>query len=180
MLVARFSVGLFEPGWRFRIPAVIDNCTKENLALAPDTSLSGARVTRMPDAIIRLYGAPEIISFDNSAELISRAMLEWQNQAGVAWRYIQPGKPRQNAFIESFNNGLRDELLNEEVFTSLADARRKIARWRYDYNNNRPHLALKGKSPRTARYAFELSDGSTHTALAKFKTMRYLKAGLSK
>ncbi len=113
-------------------------------------------------------------------ELTSRAILEWQNDTGVAWHYIQPGKPTQNAFIESFNGRLRDELLNEEVFTSLADARRKIARWRYDYNNIRPHSALNGKSPAPARRAPPLLDGSTHTALAKPKTMSYSAAGLSK
>jgi len=80
----------------------------------PDTSLSGARVARELDAIIRLYGAPETIISDNGTELTSRAILEWQNSIGVAWHYIQPGKPTQNAFIESFNGRLRDELLNEE------------------------------------------------------------------
>jgi putative transposase len=175
-----FLSDVFEPGRRFRIFAVVDNCTKENLALVPDTSLSGARVARELDALIRLYGKPNTIISDNGTELTSRAILKWQNDTGVAWHYIQPGKPTQNAFIESFNGRLRDELLNEEVFTSLADARRKIARWRYDYNNIRPHSALNGQSPATARRALELLDGSTHTALAKPKTMRYSTQELSK
>lgn len=174
-----FLSDVFEPGRRFRILAVIDNCTKESLALVPDTSLSGDRVARELDALIRLYGAPQTIISDNGTELTSRAILEWQNNTSVEWHYIQPGKPTQNAFIESFNGRLRDELLNEEVFTSLADARRKISKWRYDYNNIRPHSALNGQSPATARRALELLFGSAHTALAKTQTMHYLKAGLS-
>lgn len=175
-----FLSDVFEPGRRFRIFAVIDNCTKENLALVADTSLSGARVARELDAIIRLYSKPKTIISDNGTELTSRAILEWQNTTGIEWHYIQPGKPTQNAFIESFNGRLRDELLNEEVFMSLADARRKISRWRYDYNNIRPHSALNGQSPATARRALELPDGSTHTALAKPIKMKYSAAGLSK
>jgi len=175
-----FLSDVFEPGRRFRILAVVDNCTKENLALIPDTSLSGGRVARELDALIRLYGKPKTIISDNGTELTSRAILEWQNETGVAWHYIQPGKPTQNAFIEAFNGRLRDELLNEEVFTSLADARRKIARWRYDYNNIRPHSALNGQSPATAWRALELVDCSAHTALAKPKALSYSAAGLSK
>ena len=81
-----------------------------------DTSLSGGRVARELDAVIRLYGRPELVVSDNGTELTSRAILEWQNESGVGWHYIAPGKPQQNGFIESFNARLRDELLNEEVF----------------------------------------------------------------
>ena len=98
----------------------------------------------------------------------------------VRWHYIAPGKPTQNAFIESFNGKLRDELLNEEVFTCLDDARRKLARWRYDYNTERPHSALNGQAPASARRALELSGGSTHGALADTENMRYATKGLSK
>ena len=122
-----FLADVFEPGRRFRIFAVIDDCTRENLGLVADTSLSGQRVVRELDGLIRLYGEPATIVSDNGTELTSRAILEWQNKTGIAWHYIAPGKPTQNAFIESFNGRLRDELLNEEVFTSLADARRKLA-----------------------------------------------------
>lgn len=159
-----FVSDVFEPGRRFRILAVIDDCTRENLALVADTSLSGRRVARELDAIVRLYGHPEMIVSDNGTELTSRAMLEWQNDTGVAWHYIQPGKPMQNAFIESFNGRLRDELLNEEVFENLHDARRKLALWRHDYNNTRPHSALGGLTP-AARRSLEQSKGSTHGAL---------------
>ena len=146
-----FLADVFELGRRFRIFAVIDDCTRENLGLVADTSLSGQRVVRELDGLIRLYGEPATIVSDNGTELTSRAILEWQNKTGIAWHYIAPGKPTQNAFIESFNGRLRDELLNEEVFTSLADARRKLAIWRHDYNTVRPHSALKGDTPANAR-----------------------------
>lgn len=175
-----FLSDVYEPGRRFRILAVIDDCSRENLGLIADTSISGVRVARELDALIRLYGKPGTIVSDNGTELTSRAMLEWQNATGVHWHYIAPGKPTQNAFIESFNGRLRDELLNEEVFTSLADARRKLARWRYDYNTVRPHSALKGQSPATARRALERFEGSAPGALAKPEPLSYSTKGLSK
>ena len=174
-----FLSDVFEPGRRFRIFAVIDNCTRENLALIADTSLSGQRVARELDGLIRIYGKPTTIVSDNGTELTSRAILEWQNQTGVAWHYIAPGKPTQNAFIESFNGRLRDELLNEEVFTSLADARRKLAIWRYDYNTIRPHSALNGDTPADARRALERLDGSAPGARANPSTLRYAATGLT-
>ena len=128
---------------------------------------------------IRLHGKPATIVSDNGTELTSRAILEWQNRTGVNWHYIAPGKPTQNAFIESFNGRLRDELLNEEVFASLADARRKLAIWRYDYNTIRPHSALKGDTPKDARRALEQPEGSALGARAYPATMRYAEPGLS-
>lgn len=169
-----FLSDVFESGRRFRILAVIDDCTRESLGLIVGTSISGVRVARELDALIRLYGKPATIVSDNQAELTSRAMLEWQSATGVNWHYIARGKPTQNAFIEAFNARLRDELLNEEVFASLADARLKLARWRYDYNTVRPHPTLGGQSPATARRVLELD------ALVKSKTMSYSTQGLSK
>lgn len=174
-----FLSDVFEPGRRFRILAVIDDCTRECLGLIADTSLSGARVARELDKLIRLYGQPQTIVSDNGTELTSRTMLDWQNRTGVNWHYIAPGKPTQNAFIESFNGRLRDELLNETVFASLADARRRLSIWRYDFNNIRPHSALNGQPPATARRALELLDGSAPGTLAKPKPMSYSAAGLT-
>ncbi len=174
-----FLSDVFGDGRRFRILSVIDDCTRESLALVADTSISGVRVARELDRLIRLYGKPARMISDNGTELTSRAMLKWQNETGVTWHYIEPGKPTQNAFIESFNGRLRDELLNEEVFKSLADARMKLNRWRYDYNNVRPHSALNGSSPATARRALELDEGSTPGALAKKQPMEYQSKGLS-
>jgi putative transposase len=98
---------------------------------------------------------------------------------GVEWHYIDPGKPQQNAFIESFNGSLRDECLNEEIFDSLADARRKLALWRYDYNNVRPHSSLGGRAPAEARRALELTEGAAPDALAGPDHDQYQPQGLS-
>ncbi len=174
-----FLSDVFEPGRRFRILAVIDDCTRESLGLIADTSLSGRRVARELDRLIRLYGKPKTIVTDNGSELTSRAILEWQNSTGVAWHYIAPGKPTQNAFIEAFNGRLRDELLNEEVFQSLADARRKLAIWRHDYNTIRPHSALRGDTPQQARRTLERSEGSAYGARANSSTTSYAKPGLT-
>jgi putative transposase len=106
-----FLSDVFGPGRRFRILAIIDDATRESLGLIADTSISGARVARELDALVRLYGKAQSIVSDNGTELTSRAMLEWQNETGVLWHYIAPGKPTQNAFIESFNGRLRYELL---------------------------------------------------------------------
>jgi putative transposase len=108
-----------------------------------------------------------------------QAVLKWAKENGVEWHYIDPGKPQQNAFIESFNGSLRDECLNEEIFDSLADARRKLALWRYDYNTVRPHSSLGGMTPAEARRALEQSEGSAPGALAPPETDHYQPQGLS-
>ncbi|PZX22820.1 putative transposase, partial [Rhodobacter capsulatus] len=91
-------------------------------------------------------------------EFTSKAILKWANVNKVEWHYIDPGKPQQNGFIESFNGSLRDECLNEEIFDSLADARRTLALWRYDYNHVRPHSSLGNQTPAEARRALEQSE----------------------
>jgi putative transposase len=131
------------------------------------------------DALVRVYGKPLSIISDNGTELTSRAVLAWAQKNGVAWHYIDPGKPQQNPFIESFNGSLRDECLNEEMFESLADARRKLALWRYDYNNVRPHSSLGNRTPAEARRAPELVGGSAPGALAKDSTSHYHQSRLS-
>ncbi len=108
---------------RFRILTVVDDCTRECLALVADTSLSGARVARELDRLVAERGKPGMVVSDNGSELTSNAILTWADQSRIAWHYIAPGKPMQNAFIESFNGRLRDELLNETLFTSLTQAR---------------------------------------------------------
>lgn len=170
-----FLSDTFGASRRFRILAVNDDCCRENLCLVADTSLSGARVARELDALVRLYGKPASIISDNGTEFTSRAILKWAADNGVAWHYIEPGKPQQNAFIESFNGSLRDECLNEEWFDTLEDARRKLALWRYDYNTLRPHSSLGNKTPLEARRALELYEGSAPGALAKTQTQKYEK-----
>jgi len=110
-------------GRRFRILAIVDDFTRECLALVADTSLPGLRVARELDAVITRRGRPPIIVSDNGTELTSMTMLRWSQEHGIEWHYIAPGKPQQNAFVESFNGRLRDECLNETLFTSLAHAR---------------------------------------------------------
>lgn len=134
-------------GRRFRVLAVVDDFTRECLGLIADTSLSGTRVARELDVIIAVRGKPEMIVSDNGTELTSIAMLRWQQETGVAWHYIQPGKPQQNGFVESFNGRLRDELLNETLFRSLDHARKLLEGWRDDYNDCRPHTSLNGLTP---------------------------------
>ncbi len=137
----------FTDGRRFRILAIVDDCTRENLALVADTSLSGLRVARELDRVIAGRGRPKMIVSDNGSEFTSNAILAWADQARVEWHYIAPGKPMQNGFIESFNGRLRDELLNETLFSSLAQARTALANWRSDYNTERPHSQLGWQTP---------------------------------
>jgi putative transposase len=129
-------------GRRFRILTVVDEFTRECLALLPDSSLPGARVARELDTVIAARGRPAMCVSDNGTEFTSMAILHWAQQKHVQWHYIAPGKPQQNAFIESFNGRLRDELLNETLFTSLHHARELLTLWKDDYNNVRPHSAL--------------------------------------
>ncbi len=134
-------------GRRFRILWVVDDCTRECLALIADTSLSGVRVTGELDAIMAWSGKPATIVSDNKTELTSNAILGWAESHTVEWHYIAPGKPMQNGFVESFNGRLRDELLNETLFGSIAHARVMLVEWRADYNANRPHSQLGWMTP---------------------------------
>ena len=112
-----------------------------------DTSLSGARVARELTSLLGSRGKPHTVVSDNGTELTSSAILRWSQERRVEWHYIAPGKPMQNGFVESFNGRLRDECLNETLFTSLAHARFVVAAWRHDYNTVRPHSKLGGKTP---------------------------------
>jgi putative transposase len=150
----------FTDGRRFRILALVDDCTRECLALVADTSLSGARVARELDRLIIERGKPKMVVSDNGSELTSNAVLTWADQTRVEWHYIAPGKPMQNGFIESFNGRLRDEFLNETLFTSLAQARAALERWRADYNGSRPHSKLGWKTPTEFATTFAPRRGS--------------------
>jgi putative transposase len=134
-------------GRRFRILAIVDDFTRECLALIADTSLPALRVARELDAVIARRGRPAMIVSDNGTELTSMTMLRWAQQHRIEWHYIAPGKPQQNAFIESFNGRLRDEFLNETLFTSLAHARAALLSWKHDYNTVRPHSSLSNLAP---------------------------------
>lgn len=149
-----FISDAFTDGRRFRVLAVVDDFTRECLALVADTSLSGTRVVRELDAVIARRGCPMTIVSDNGTEFTSTAILSWCQSTAVDWHYIAPGKPMQNGFIESFNGRFRDEFLNEVLFSTLADARTQIAAWKEDYNRHRPHSALGNIPP--AEFAMKI------------------------
>jgi putative transposase len=130
-----------------RMLTVVDDCTRECPAIEVDTSLGGLRVRRVLDRIASERGLPEAIVLDNGPEFRGRALAAWSEERGVRLEFIQPGKPAQNAFAESFNGRLRDECLNANWFTSLSDAPRKIETWRKDYNEQRPHSSLNYLPP---------------------------------
>ena len=134
---------------RLRILAAVDDCTRECLALVADTSISGLRVARELDRLLAARAKPTTIVSDNGTELTSNAILRWADDNKVAWHYIAPGTPTQNAFIESFIGRLRDELLNETLFRSLAHTRVALETWRADYNTMRPHSRLGWMTPIT-------------------------------
>ena len=146
-------------GRLLRILCILDNYTRQCLGLIADTSLSGTRVARELDAIIARCGQPDSIVSDNGPEFTSMAILAWSQQRHINWHYIEPGKPQQNAFIESFNGRLRDECLNETLFTSLPQAKPVLAAWQYDYNHHRPHSAHQGATP--AQFAAQAEKGYT-------------------
>ena len=134
-------------GRRFRVLNVVDDITRECLAAVVDTSISGRRVVRELAVLVAERGAPTTIVSDNGTELTSNAVLTWSGEAGIGWHYIAPGKPMQNGYVESFNGRMRDELLNETLFTSLAHARATVAAWVHDYNTERPHSSLGYATP---------------------------------
>ena len=142
-----FLSDAFADGRRFRILAVVDDFTRECLALVADTSLLGLRVVRELEAVTAGRGRPTMCVSDNGNELTGMAILRWSQERWIEWHYIAPGKPTQNALIESSNGRLRDELLNEMLFTSVAQARDLLDEWRSDYNNIRPHSALGNLTP---------------------------------
>jgi putative transposase len=142
-------------GRKIRALTVVDAYTRECLAIEVDTSLSGMRVARVLDRIISERGAmPFEIVLDNGPELTSRALDQWAYERGVRLRFIEPGKPVQNAYIESFNGRFRDECLNEHWFLSLAHARRVVEDWRLDYNRDRPHSSLRNLTPEEFRQGY--------------------------
>lgn len=137
-----------DTGRKIRMLNIEDTFHRESLAIEVDTSLPGARVVRVLDRLTEeLTAIPDVIVLDNGPELTSRALDQWAYERGVRLHFIDPGKPQQNGFIESFNGRFRDECLNEHWFLSLAAARRIVEAWRRDYNENRPHSSLGNLTP---------------------------------
>jgi len=131
----------------FRCLTIVDIFSREAPAIEVDYSLPSLRVIQVLDAIAKVRGYPKRIIADNGSEFTSRAMLRWAALHGVELCFIDPGKPTQNGFIESFNGKFRDECLNQHAFLSLDHARTEIAEWRIEYNEHRPHRSLRWKSP---------------------------------
>ncbi len=141
-----FVADALSDGRRFRILCIVDDFSRECLATVVDTSLGGVRVVRELERLATERALPQIVVSDNGTELTSGAVLRWAT-GRLQWHYIEPGKPVQNAFVESFNSKLRDECLNEHVFLTLAEARKTIEAWRHDYNHHRPHSSLGALTP---------------------------------
>lgn len=142
-----FMQDVLVDGRRFRTLNILDLVTRECLAIEVDTSLPGQRVTRVLDQLVAAQGAPKQLTIDNGPEFAGRALDAWAYAHGVTLDFIEPGKPTQNAHIESFNGRFRDECLDLHWFGSLAYARAIIGAWKEDYNTQRPHSALQQQAP---------------------------------
>ena len=142
-----FVSDAFTDGRRFRVLAVVDDFSRECLALVADPSLSGLRVTREFTAFLARRRRSQTIVSDNGTELTSMAVLRWCQDTGVGWPCIAPGEPMQNGLVESFNGSFRGALLNETQFSTLAEARTRITEWKEDYIRTRPHSSLGNLTP---------------------------------
>ena len=144
---------------------IVDDATHESIAIVVEHCMGGSHLTRVLDGICSQRGRPAVIRTDNGPEFCGKAMLNWAHRNGVTLRLIAPGKPNQNAYVESFNGRLRDECLNEHWFTSLGHARAVIEAWRREYNEERPKRVLGGLTP--ADYALQLTDQKVITMPGK-------------
>ena len=135
-------------GRRFRALTIVDDYTRECPTIEVDTSLGGRRVINVLDRLADIRGLPATITIDNGPEFAGKALDEWAYRRSVKLNFIRPGKPIDNAYIESFNGRFRDECLNTNWFINLKHAREVIEDWRIDYNEVRPHSSLKGATPK--------------------------------
>ena len=154
-------------GRRIRLLCVLDLFTREALAIEVDVSLPGARVVAVLARLAAERGRPAEIVLDNGPELTGRALEAWAATLGVRPRFIAPGKPSQNGYVESFNGRFRDECLDQAWFTGLADARATVEAWRLDDTSRRPHSALGYRTPDEARAAFWATNTTTTTTTTK-------------
>jgi putative transposase len=142
-----FTADTLADGRNFRTLNIVDDFTRECLAIEVDRSLPGLRVARVLERLAVTVGLPRAIVVDNGPEFAGRTLDAWAYAHDVTLRFIRPGKPVENAYVESFNGKFRDECLNEHWFVSLADAQLAIEAWRVDYNTVRPHSSLNGATP---------------------------------
>lgn len=148
----------FVDGRRLRCLNVVDDFTRECLAIEVDTSLPGRRVVSVLERLAEFRGLPQSVTVDNGPEFISKALDEWAYRQQLQLRFIAPGKPTQNAYVESFNGKFRDECLNEHWFLSMRHAREVIATWRQEYNEERPHSSLDDQTPKEFAERFLTAD----------------------
>jgi putative transposase len=134
-------------GQRIRLLTLVDNFTRESLAIEVDQHLGGQRVAEILTLVALERGKPEKIQVDNGPEFVSKKLDQWAYLNGVELDFSRPGKPTDNALIEAFNGRFREECLNQSWFLSLEDAREKVEAWRQEYNSNRPHGALENLAP---------------------------------
>lgn len=149
-------------GRRIRCLNVVDDFTRESLAIEVDTSISGLRVARVLNRIAEYRPLPRMIRVDNGPEFTSLALDAWSHAKGIRLIFIQPGKPTQNAYVESFNGRFRDECLNDQWFSTLREAKILIEAWRKDYNLYRPHSSLGYVTPKefAAKYQLLTADST--------------------
>jgi putative transposase len=162
-------------GRRFRSLTIVDDFTREAAAIEVDTSLPAARVIAVLERLEHERGLPRRITVDNGPEFAGKALDAWAYAKGVELQFIQPGRPVENAFVESFNGRFRDECLSEHWFTSLADARRTIEAWRRDYNEVRPHRSLGYQTP--AEFLSSLGSVGLRACGASAPTLPLRRAG---
>jgi putative transposase len=134
-------------GRRFRVLTIVDNVSRVSPAIEVGVSLTGERVVALLDRLRSTVGVPRRIAIDNGPEFISKALDAWAYHNGVRLEFSRPGKPTDNAFVESFNGRFRDECLNQHWFTSLEEVRQTVEGWRIEYNTERPHRALGQQTP---------------------------------
>ena len=146
-----FTADTLADGRGFRTLNIVDDFTRECVAIEVDRSLPGARVVRVLERVAETVGLPQVLVSDNGPEFAGRTLDAWAYRRGVLLRFIRPGKPIENAYVESFNGKFRDECLNEHWFLSVAEAQQIIEAWRVDYNTVRPHRSLGQQTP--AAYA---------------------------
>jgi len=142
-----FVMDTLDDGRRFRALTVVDVFTRECLALEASISFPGRKVAHVLEHLAQSHGMAKTITVDNGSEFFSKEMDAWAYRRGVRLDFNRPGKPVENAFIESFNGRLRDECLNGEIFFNVEDAQAKLLKWKTDYNRDRPHSSLGGLSP---------------------------------
>jgi putative transposase len=158
-----FMHDVLADGRRIRLFTLVDDFSRECLTIEVDSSLSGQRVSRILEALRRAGRLPGTLVCDNGTEFTSKAMLKWALDRGIKLDFIQPGKPTQNAYIESFNGKLRQECLRQHWFASMHEAREIVEAWRRDYNHVRPHSSLKYRTPKEVARQHQVTKNEPET-----------------